>query len=299
MLYLPCKPEQKYKKVYNCFFVSDLHGYKSRYHKLFFKIESEHPDVVFIGGDFLPNIFSTEDIDELDCFINDYFIPRLTQLKNNLKDSYPLIFIIFGNDDPKIEETKIFEAEKLQLLHYINNRKVSFREYNFYGYSYVPPSPFLLKDWEKYDVSRYVEPGSVSPEEGFTTVEVNPENRKNSTIKKDLAELAGNDDLSKAVFLFHSPPYQTGLDKLRLKNIFYEDVPVDPHAGSIAVEKFIRERKPMLTLHGHIHESTVMTGKWKEMINNTCCINGSHEGDELALIRFSLSNPCEAVRELI
>lgn len=283
----------------NCLFVSDLHGHKSRYEKLFSKIESEFPDVVFIGGDFLPNIFSTDDIDELDCFISDFFVPRLTLLKSKINSRYPLILIIFGNDDPKIEETKILEAEKLTLLHYLNNKRISFNGYDFYGYSYVPPSPFLLKDWEKYDISRYVEPGSVSPEDGFTTIAVSSEEKKNSTIKDDLAKLAGENDLSKAVFLFHSPPYQTGLDKLRLKNSHFEDMPVDPHVGSIAIEKFIKERKPMLTLHGHIHESAVMTGKWKEVINDTCCINGSHEGDELALIRFSLSNPCAAERELL
>lgn len=283
----------------NCFFVTDLHGYKSRYHKLFFRIETELPDIVFIGGDFLPNIFSTDDINELDCFISDYFIPRLTLLKNKLNDRYPVILIIFGNDDPKIEETKILEAERLELLKYINNKKFSFRGYDFYGYSYVPPSPFLLKDWEKYDVSKYVEPGSVSPEEGFTTIEISPEAKKSSTIKNDLEFLSGRDDLSKAVFLFHSPPYKTSLDKLRLKSNFYEDVPVDPHVGSIAIERFIREKKPLLTLHGHIHESAMMTGKWKEKIAETCCINGSHEGEELALIRFSLSNPCDAVRELL
>jgi uncharacterized protein len=285
--------------VCNCLFVSDLHGHKSRYEKLFSKIESEFPDVVFIGGDFLPNIFSTDDIDELDCFISDFFVPRLTLLKSKINSRYPLILIIFGNDDPKIEETKILEAEKLKLLHYLNNKRISFNGYDFYGYSYVPPSPFLLKDWEKYDISRYVEPGSVSPEDGFTTIAVSSEEKKNSTIKDDLAKLAGENDLSKAVFLFHSPPYQTGLDKLRLKNSHFEDMPVDPHVGSIAIEKFIKERKPMLTLHGHIHESAVVTGKWKEIINDTCCINGSHEGDELALIRFSLSNPCAAERELL
>jgi len=35
----------------------------------------------------------------------------------------------------------------------------------------VPPTPFLLKDWEKYDVSAYVDPGCVSPEEGYHRVE--------------------------------------------------------------------------------------------------------------------------------
>jgi Icc-related predicted phosphoesterase len=35
------------------FFVSDLHGKKDRYEKLFNKIEAEKPASVFLGGDLL------------------------------------------------------------------------------------------------------------------------------------------------------------------------------------------------------------------------------------------------------
>jgi len=34
--------------------------------------------------------------------------------------------------------------------------------------------------------------------------------------------------------------------------------------GSIAVRRFIEERQPLLTLHGHIHESARLTGDWRE-----------------------------------
>ena len=36
--------------------------------------------------------------------------------------------------------------------------------------------------------------------------------------------------------------------------------------GSIAIERFIEDRQPLLTLHGHVHESARLTGSWQEKI---------------------------------
>ena len=38
---------------------------------------------------------------------------------------------------------------------------------------------------------------------------------------------------------------------------------LDVHVGSIAVKRFIEERQPLLTLHGHVHEAARLTGEWK------------------------------------
>jgi Icc-related predicted phosphoesterase len=79
----------------------------------------------------------------------------------------------------------------------------------------------------------------------------------------------------------------------------YEHVPLDVHVGSIAIQRFIEERQPMLTLHGHIHESTRLTGAWQEQFGNTLSFNAAHDGPELSLIRFHLNRPGEAVRLLV
>jgi Icc-related predicted phosphoesterase len=78
-----------------------------------------------------------------------------------------------------------------------------------------------------------------------------------------------------------------------------DHVPMDVHVGSIAVKRFIEEKNPLITMHGHIHESTTLTGIWKEKINKTWSYNGSTEKPELCLIRFDTQNPGEATRELI
>ena len=57
------------------------------------------------------------------------------------------------------------------LWRYVHGRRHDLGKFPVYGYAMVPPTPFLWKDWERYDVSRYVTPGSVSPEEGWRSVE--------------------------------------------------------------------------------------------------------------------------------
>jgi Icc-related predicted phosphoesterase len=282
-----------------CFFVSDLHGSPDRYRKLFEAVRKNHPEAVFFGGDILPSaLYSLGDSDpSSDRFIQDFFVEGLSRLKQELKQDYPRILLILGNDDARSEETKIIGAEKAGLLEYVHNKKIPFEGYFVYGYSCIPPSPFLLKDWERYDVSRHVDPGAVSPEEGFRSVFV-PENEvKYGTIAEDLDILAGKNDLGKAIFLFHSPPYKTKLDRAALDGKKIDHVPLDPHVGSIAIQRFIQSRQPLLTLHGHIHEAPRLTKTWRDRIGRTQLFSAAHDGPELALVRFDLDNLEQATRE--
>ncbi len=274
-------------------FVTDLHGKIDQYEKLFSLLEKEMPEVVFIGGDILPHAMKA--LDAFDDFILDFLLSKLLKLKEKLGDRYPDIFLILGNDDPKIEENKILEIEHKGCLKYINEKKVVFKNFSVFGYAYIPPTPFQLKDWEKYDVSRYVDPGCTHPNEGFRSVEVS-EDIVYETIKKDLDKLTEGENLSNAIFLFHSPPYNTVLDRAALDGQMVEYVPLDVHVGSIAIQRFIQERQPLVTLHGHIHESTRLTGHWKQSIGKTLAINAAHDGQELCAVLFDPDNPNNAVR---
>jgi len=157
----------------------------------------------------------------------------------------------------------------------------------------------MLKDWERYDVSRYLDPLCVAPEEGWLSVPVAKSTLKHQTIQDDLQKLAQGNDLSRAIFLFHTPPYNTSLDRAALDGKKVNYVDLDVHVGSIAVRRFIESRQPLLTLHGHIHESARITGAWQERIGGTLAISAAHDGPELALVRVDLDDPANATRELI
>jgi uncharacterized protein len=287
--------------VTHCLFVSDLHGQPERYEKLWSAIEDETPAAVFLGGDLLPSgLMGMVSLDPAHRdFVNDFLVPGFEKVRTRLGTNYPRVFLILGNDDGRFEEAAFLDVASTGLWLYSHDRTLSLSNYRVFGYAYVPPSPFLLKDWEKYDVSRYVPPGCVSPEEGGRSVPC-PENEiKYSTIQKDLDSLAGDLDLEKAVFLFHGPPFETNLDRVANDGKMVDYVPLDLHVGSIAVRRFIEKRQPLVTLHGHIHESARLTGSWRDRIGRTEVFGAAHDGTELALVRFSLEDPASASRQLI
>lgn len=284
-----------------CYFVSDLHGKTDRYTKLFDAIRSERPDAVFIGGDILTAAGGAiNNGGDFDDFLEDFLIPEFRRLDSELGDAYPDIYIILGNDDGRGREERFIEIDRDERLwRYAHNRRLTGSEYTVYGYSFIPPSPYPLKDFERYDVSRYVDPGCVSPEDGSYSVPVSEQEKRYRTIKKDLEELVEKDDLSRSIFLFHSPPYKTALDRADLDGRTIDYVPVDVHVGSIAIQRFIESRQPMLTLHGHVHEAAEITGRWKEKMGRTWMFNAAHSGPELALVVFSPEELDSAERRLI
>lgn len=283
-----------------CFFVSDIHGRKARWQSLFKMIFDESPLAVFIGGDIMPGFSAYKQRNEEHRdFLADYFVPNLRRMKQEMNGDYPAIFLILGNDDGRKVESAIKKIEEEELISYIHYRKVKFDGVDVYGYNYISPSPFRLKDWERYDVSRFTDVGCVSPEEGSYTVAIPDNEKKYRTIKTDLTELTDGQDMSKSVFLFHSPPYKSNLDRADLDGRMIDFTPVDVNVGSIAVRKFIETRQPLLTMHGHIHESARLTGSWRDKIGATECFSAAHDGPELAVIKFDLKDPTEAERVLV
>jgi Icc-related predicted phosphoesterase len=277
------------------FFASDLHGHQDRYLTLFERIADERPTAVLLGGDLLPNVFSDAAPPDFVC---DFLVPQLRGLRKALGSAYPDVLLILGNDDGRAVESAFESPPDAGLWHYIHNRRQVVAGRDVLGYACVPPTPFLLKDWERYDVSRYVDPGCVSPEDGHRTVPADASDVRYGTIKDDLAALVGNRDLTNAILLLHAPPYQTRLDRAALDGQSIDHVPLDVHVGSIAIRRLIEQHQPRLTLHGHIHESARLTGDWRERIGRTYCFSAAHDGPELALVRFDPEHLDQAVRTL-
>jgi uncharacterized protein len=284
-----------------CFFVSDLHGHQHRYEQLFESVRGELPDAVFLGGDLLPGAHrsAASRFPVVRDFIEDYLAAHLRALRRDIGEKYPKIFLILGNDDPRRAESGLLDARHAELWSYVHFRRETLGEWTVYGYNYVPPTPFQLKDWERYDVSRYVEPGCVPPEQGRHSVPVDPSEVQYATIADDIERLTCGDDLANAIMMFHSPPYNTALDRAALDGKSIDHVPLDVHVGSVAIRNFILARQPRITLHGHIHESAAITGSWIERLGESCCFTAAHAGPELALVRFDPADPAGATRELL
>jgi len=283
-----------------CLFVSDLHGKMSRYETLFRIIKKEKPDFVFLGGDLLPHT-SVEPLynqsGEIN-FVKDFMIRKFKQLKDKMDCAYPDIFLIPGNDDHKIIFGAVADGEKEDLWRNLHNHCVVIGKYRFYGYGCVPPTPYRIKDWDRFDISKEIEPGSIAPADGYHSLppDHDPEN---ATIQNDLQVLVNDDNLEFGVFLFHSPPYQTFLDQANIPATDTAQQAIFRNVGSKAIRIFIDEKQPYITLHGHIHESAGITGRWKQILGRTWCFSAANDGHELAVITFQLNDPLSAIRRLI
>jgi Icc-related predicted phosphoesterase len=85
------------------------------------------------------------------------------------------------------------------------------------------------------------------------------------------------------IFNLHAPPINSNLDSCQkltedLKPVFVGGQPELFSAGSQAVRECINRFKPMLGLHGHIHESRGVTS-----IGRTMCFNPGSEYAETIL----------------
>jgi uncharacterized protein len=277
-------------------FASDLHGRIDRYEKLFNYILTNKPGCLLLGGDLLPNMNVKYFYSD---FIRDYLLVSFSNIKEKLGDEYPLVLTILGNDDPGEKVEAMLYGEESGLWNYIHNKKIYVDNFTVYGYSFVPPTPFLLKDWEKFDLDVSVNPGCIPPTQGTRTVKVSMEKISKSTIKEDLYNLTNDENLENTIMLFHTPPYNTNLDMADNNGKIIENGSSITHVGSQAVRDFIEDKQPLITLHGHIHESSTLTGSWKDNIDDTYCFTAAYDRKELALITFSPEKPDSAQRLLL
>jgi Icc-related predicted phosphoesterase len=282
-----------------CFFVADLHGAPGRYAALFAAIRVERPAAVFLAGDLFPSGLAAAFGAAEGDFVRDVLVPGFARVHRDLGPAAPRVFLILGNDDGRAAEGSVIEAAATGVWDYAHGQRIPFGDWTVFGYSFVPPTPFALKDWERYDVSRHVDPGCTSPEEGWHTVAVTEGEARYATIREDLERLAGDGDLERAVFLFHAPPYDTRLDRAALDGKAVDHALLDVHVGSIAIRRFVESRQPLLTLHGHVHESARLTGCWRDRLAGTQMFSAAHDGPELALVRFDPADLDHATRELI
>ncbi len=280
------------------FFASDLHGRPALYERLWRQVRQERPAGLFLGGDLLPGGLGLAGPDPAD-FLERGLRGPLRHLHAELGAQAPRVFLILGNDDPAALEPPLLEGEAEGLWDYLHLRRRDWGEFAVYGYSCVPPSPFPLKDWERYDVGRYVDPGCTHPFEGLRSVPRPEHELRWGTIQADLEALLGEGSLDRALLLCHAPPHGTALDLAALQGKVVDHAPLDPHIGSVALRRLLDQRPPRFSLHGHVHEAPRLSGRWRQAFGAGLALSAAHDGPELALVRFDPRLPGQAERSLL
>lgn len=244
-------------------YASDLHGNREAYDRLF----ALEADAVVLGGDLLP--YPLKRGGDLLAFQQDFV---RTYLAEKLA-SRPCYWIP-GNDDWEA-------ALPLMKGTPIHGRAVPFLDgLTIAGYGCVPVTPFGMKDFDRYDAPGWTpmnEPRRClfSTAAGIETVPLSAV-RDRGTIADDLDRLAALSDPARTVYVVHSPPYATTLDRL-----YGGITPI----GSRALRTFIDRRQPPLTLHGHVHESPGI-----ERLGRTLCVNPGDSMTRLRAVRVDLAD---------
>ncbi len=281
-------------------YTSDVHGNELQYQKLIDYALQNRVNSVIIGGDVLPKNLSGE---KFIAGQRAFLEQKLLKMIDSLKTENISTFFLLGNDDAAANVDLI---ENLPTYIHTRRRKLN-EHFDVCGYSYVPITPFGIKDWEKYDLST-VHPSLESYYEqrkrtnyrleGFKTTtgkkvafRFESQMEQNESIQRDLENPVFTQNQRKTIYVIHTPPDYTSLDQLYSGE----------HVGSIAVRLFIQKNKHYITLHGHIHETVEVSGTFKEKIGDTFSFSSGNDNNSkrLALILFDLDNPDEAKRVVL
>lgn len=257
--------------MFKLIYTADLHGNEEFYKRLLKKAEDEDANAVVIGGDLCPK--GGAQVQKI--FLEKFMIKLFKDFKQKNKNKE--IYVIMGNDDFRVNLEILENAEKGNILKSIHKKSIKLnKNFNIAGYNFVNPTPFRLKDWEKPDFE-----GDKIPAQLFLE-EIRSVAKEDGTIQNDLEKLKKLFTPKKTIYVIHAPPFNTKLDMIT----------TDTHVGSRAVRKFIEEEQPLLTLHGHIHESPKMSGSWKDKIGNTICINvgSSYPENKLNCVVIGIDN---------
>jgi Icc-related predicted phosphoesterase len=159
-----------------------------------------------------------------------------------LQDSDARCFLMPGNDDPPGIDAAVDRAQRVEAC---DERIVEFGGHEMVSLGYSNLTPFHS-------------PRELAEDELYRRVE---------RLADQLREPA------RAIFNLHVPPYDSGLDTAaeldeHLSVVTIGSEPRLIPVGSTAVRELIERYQPLLSLHGHVHESPGAT-----RIGRTLCIN--------------------------
>src|SRR4030042_2216062 len=249
----------------------DLHGEISLYQDLSALANSSSAEIIALGGDLLPSFPPSKRYEDMipnqKNFVDQFLLPFFRKILETI--SVRQIFLIPGNWD--LGYPHLFR-EPIEGIIDLSQKIYRFKNgCELIGYPFVPPTPFRPKDYEKMDDLEAPWPPQKNPsyvrasEYGDQLNPIDPQVylREQGTIHEDLNQLPKPIDYKKTIYMMHSPPFGTKLDFIQ----------GGKSAGSRSIKTFIEGNQPLLTLHGHIHESPEVSGAYFDRIGKTISIN--------------------------
>jgi Icc-related predicted phosphoesterase len=274
-------------------YAADLHGDIDSYRSLLDLAITSDARAVVVGGDLLPHAIALGNALQVQ---RDFIAEQLGPLLEWFRAQHPAIgvYLLPGNDDWAGAIMDLERLEQAGLVFPLHERvydlsttdhrppaanhaggvrppsSVVGKKLWLAGYACVPLTPFSIKDYERRDDGplpvfsfgmAYTSWGGEIQPADSEMIAAQP------SIAQALAALAQRSDPQHTIYVCHTPPFDTPLDTM----------PRGRHVGSKALRAFIEQHAPPLTLHGHIHESPALSGRYAAQIGTTWSINPGHE----------------------
>jgi Icc-related predicted phosphoesterase len=250
---------------------ADLHGNLDLYRAAGEAAFRWGADAVIFGGDLCPETHPFARMPQAQA---DFLLQTVAPLVRGWKHRLPSlrVFAIPGNDDFQTVLPALEALEQGGLIENLHRKAAKFGGYSLVGLSFVPPTPFSIKDFERRDLAtaprRHVQVfrcvvGTAHGVEEIADFESYLDSHP--SIEEELHSWDGlcATEPQRMIAVIHCPPANTRCD------VLFDGT----HVGSKAVRRWIERYQPLLTLHGHIHESPGMSGYFSDRIGTTSVVN--------------------------
>ena len=270
-------------------YTADLHGDIQSYRALLDFAVTAGARAAIVGGDLLPHAIKLNGAVHVQ---RDFIASQLRPLLELFHAKHPAIavYLLAGNDDWAAAITALDDLEAAGLVYPLHERIYRLNAYTgaqsrsvggaapgaggpglwLAGYACVPLTPFSIKDYERRDTGP-LPPFSFGMAYASWSGTIQPVKAgavaAQPSIAEGLTALAARSDPARTIYVCHAPPADTPLDQM----------PREKHVGSKALRAFIEGRKPLLTLHGHIHEAPQLSGHYAIQMGTTWCVNPGHD----------------------
>lgn len=179
-----------------------------------------------------------------------------------------------GNDD-LLEIDEVLNGESSVN---IGDRITEIDDYYVLGLTYVNVTPWnTYRDISEDKMKEAIDGQLRELNELGENSRVAAEEKIKEVIKRETRQIENADNV---IMAYHAPPFNTSLDLAPriTEDMTYAKVGGQPdiiHVGSTSVREAIEDVQPLLSLHGHIHES-----KGAEKVGKTLCLNPGSEYSE-------------------
>ena len=248
-------------------YVTDLHGWQQGYEATLECAGKEGCTAIVNGGDMLPK--GSGILEEQRCFITSYLRDFFRRCHEHGVSYYGM----FGNDDlaSRLKYWRDVLHNSQGTLDLTDRWHHAQDGLWLRGVNWVPDHPFGLKDWSVLDTKDFERPLQfsdpvVSGPAGFERIpDIEAFFAARPTMTEILDSIAEEaPDMSRAIVVVNAPPAGVGLATLG-------GILSGKDVGSQALHGWIRRCQPLLTLHGHIHESPDVSGTHTANIGRTVC----------------------------